>query len=107
MLKRMEDVAVFESSKEYNGTVLGSEGDLFWLLVLDLNEVHRGHLDNLYQLPGKKFLSAAEWITSVEDVFDAGGEFSSNVFWHSKEPGPMIGLLKAYRIIGALKAGDP
>ena len=102
----MEEVTVIKHSKEYMGTVLGSEGDLFWLLVLDLNEVHRGHSVNLYQLPGKKFLSAAEWITKARDLFDANGNFSSDVFWHSKNPVPMVQLLKVHHVIGAFRRSD-
>jgi hypothetical protein len=106
MLTQMENVSVFESGKEYNGIVLGAEGDVFWLLILDLNEIHRGHVYNLHQLPdGKKFLSSAEWITSVEKLFDNSGQFSSDVFWASKNPQTMINVLKKYRLIGGLNTG--
>ncbi|MDP2405058.1 MAG: hypothetical protein U1D36_16175 [Hydrogenophaga sp.] len=100
MLKEMEDVSVFKNAKEYNGTVLGVEGDEFWLLVLHLNQVQRGNICNLHQLPnGKKFLSEAEWITGVETLFDIRGEFSSGLFHASKDPQPMINLLKVYRLL--------
>ncbi len=106
MLKISEEVSVFEVATEYPATVLGVEGDEFWLLVLDLKQVQRGHVNNLHQLPcGKKFLSAAEWITDVETLWDEGGNFNSDVFWSSKDPGPMIGTLKRYRLIGAFNKG--
>jgi hypothetical protein len=107
MLKEKENVTVFNKNKEYNGTVLGVEGDEFWLLVLDLNEVQRGHVLNLHQLPdGKKFLSAAEWVTGVETLFDKEGNFISNVFWASKDPKSMIGQLKMQLLLGMFKLND-
>lgn len=100
-LMKMEEVSVFKNANEYPGVVIGVEADEFWLLVRDLNQVQRGHVNNLHQLAdGKKFLSAAEWISDVNTLFDKRGEFISDVFWAAKEPGPMIARLKLYRVVG-------
>ena len=101
MLNIQENVSVFSNAKEYGGIVLGMECDEFWLWVPDLDQVHRGHVGNMHRLAdGKKFLSAAEWISNANSIFDSRGEFSSDIFWGVKNPQPMIDLLKTYRLIG-------
>ena len=100
MLKENDTVSVFKNATEYKGTVIGAEGDEFWLLVSELNQVQRGHVSNLYQLSdGKKFLSAAEWIADVETLFDERGGFSSDIFVAFQSPEPIIKILKIYRLL--------
>jgi hypothetical protein len=83
ILKPHDEVTVFKTGKTYIGTVFGVDQDLFWLLVPDLQEVHRGHLCNVFELHGVKHLNAAEWSHELENMFDANRQFSSDAFYHS------------------------
>ncbi|WP_162572269.1 hypothetical protein [Variovorax sp. PBL-H6] len=102
MLKENDKVTVSRNEKTYDATVLGSDGDLFWLLVLDLKEVQRGHLSNVYEHQGMKHLHASEWNHKIEHMFDANGQFNRGAFWASiPPPEQVICQLKAYHVVGA------
>ena len=104
MLQLRDEVIVFRGDETHRGEVLGCEGDLFWLLVTHLNEVQRGHLANVFERQGVKYLNAAEWIHKLEHMVDASGKFSSEAFWHSQNPEPMIKRLYALRLIGIIRS---
>lgn len=99
MFKDNEKVFVFRASQPQAGVVIGSDSDLFWVLVSDLNKVFRGHLSNVFELKGEKYLSAEEWSHDLKDMFDAEGQFVSEAFRLSQNPKPMIDYLKMHRLI--------
>jgi hypothetical protein len=99
MLKIQEYISIFWNHKPYEGAVLGADGDLFWLYVIDLEMVFRGHLCNVFELQGKQYLKAEEWSHNFEDMFDECGQFISDAFWYSKNPEPMIQTLQMYRLL--------
>jgi hypothetical protein len=99
VLNKLENVSIFRSGHEHNGRVLGSEGELFWLFVADVNEVHRGHTDRLFVRSGTKYLYASEWHNKVETLFDSNGHFTSDIFEASSNQEEMIGFIKTYRLI--------
>ena len=99
MLEKLETVFIFRKGHEHSGIVLGAERELFWLLVADVNEVHRGHIDRLFVRSGTKYLDASEWQNNVESLFDSEGHFTSGIFEASSTPEEMIRFLKSYRLI--------
>lgn len=106
MLKDNDKLTVFRNAKTYDATVLGSDGDLFWLLVLDLNEVQRGHLSNVFEHRGMKCLRASEWNHKIAHMFGADGQFDRDVFSASPTPPEhVIRQLKMCHLIGAFKPG--
>ena len=99
MTIQFEKIFVVKKRQEHEGIVLGAEGELFWLLVHDLDEVHRGHTNNVFSHLGKKYLRASEWHHSVASMFDVSGQFISDAFYHSAEPEEMIRFIKTHRLL--------
>lgn len=99
MLTRGQIIVVLSKGKEYEGVVFGSEADLFWLLVHDLDEVHRGHSEQVFSHSGRTYLLAAEWIHPVASMFDKSGRFSSTAFHHTENSEQMVKYLQTYRLL--------
>ncbi len=94
--------------KEYPGVVIGAETEFFWLLVPDLGNVYQGHPDRVASLPDRKVFWVHDRCKSVKALFDKNGKFCSDIFFLAKNPKPMIDLLSAHRLIGALDiSGSP
>lgn len=99
MLARGQIIVVLRKGKEYEGVVFGSEEDLFWLLVHELDEVHRGHSEQVFSHSGRMYLQAAEWIHRVACMFDTSGRFSSTAFHHTENSEEMVKYLQTYRLL--------
>ncbi len=56
MLKVDDVVNVFRNSSTYEGLVVGTDAEYFWLVIMDLGEVQRGHQDNIFEHNGKTYL---------------------------------------------------
>lgn len=95
----MEDVFLVKDGKKYQGYVLGSEQEYFWLLVTELNEVYLGHPDRVFESSGTKCFAHYDRRNKVDEMFDGRGVFSSDLFSYSDKPDKMIGLLMAHKLI--------
>ncbi len=99
MLEKKQIVVVDRFGKDYETTVIGSDGEHFWLLLAELGEVIRGHTAQLFSHAGTNYLRAAEWHGLISSMFDESGGFTSTAFFFSRNPQPMINYLRTHQLI--------
>lgn len=102
MLRPQKQVFFLDTdNNEYPGLVLGAEADYIWLLVPTLGCTYQGHPDTVANFRDRKVFWLHDRCKPTKALFNVGGQFNSDIFWHAKDPEPMKKLLQAFKIVQA------